>query len=172
MAKKKTAKTNKVLKTSVFYFSTRLPGWIRDRSKDEPTDGLTDKDLYNNMSATKIRNISCIFNKAGYTATPVTSMYAGVRDVGQGHAGHAMACPVVWTLKLSGHQSFHKKKKKEGRRKKKEEEKEEGKRQKRKKEKKRRKRKKEGREKKEKNADKVIEKVRQTDRDRQTEAEE
>ena len=27
------------------------------------------------------------------------------RDVGQGHAGHAMACPVVGTLKLLGHQS-------------------------------------------------------------------
>ena len=43
------------------------------------------------------------------------------RDVGQGHAGHAMACPVVGTLKLSGHQSLQKKKRKrgEGRRRKK-----------------------------------------------------
>ena len=49
------------------------------------------------------------------------------RDVGQGHAGHAMACPVVGTLKLSGHQSLQEKKEKEGRRKKKEEKKEEGK---------------------------------------------
>ena len=35
------------------------------------------------------------------------------RDVGQGHAGHAMACPVVGTLKLSGHQSLQEKKEKE-----------------------------------------------------------
>ena len=44
------------------------------------------------------------------------------RDVGQGHAGHAMACPVVGTLKLSGHQSLQEKKKRkrgEGRRRKK-----------------------------------------------------
>ena len=40
------------------------------------------------------------------------------RGVGQGHAGHAMACPVVGTLKLSGHQFLQEKKERERRRKK------------------------------------------------------
>ena len=39
---------------------------------------------------------------------------SGGRDVGQGHAGHAMACPDVGTLKLSGHQSHQEKKRKKG----------------------------------------------------------
>ena len=51
------------------------------------------------------------------------------RDVGQGHAGHAMACPVVGTLKLSGHQSREeeeKKRKKEKEKEKENDKKEEG----------------------------------------------
>ena len=49
------------------------------------------------------------------------SLYAHVnRDVGQGHAGHAMPCPVVGILKLSGHQSLQEKKsEKRGKRRKK-----------------------------------------------------
>ena len=59
----------------------------------------------------------------------------------EGHAGHAMACPVVGTLKLSGHQSLQQKKERkrgEGRKKKK---------------KKREKRKKKGKKKKRKTSD-------------------
>merc|ERR1712074_421532 len=59
----------------------------------------------------------------GYVCVRVCVCVSVCRDVGQGHAGHAMACPVVGTLKLSGHQSLQEKKEKEGRRKKKEEKK-------------------------------------------------
>ena len=31
-----------------------------------------------------------------------------VKGIGQGHAGHAMACPVVGTVKLLGHLCLHK----------------------------------------------------------------
>ena len=50
---------------------------------------------------------------------------ADSRGVGQGHAGHAMACPVVGTLKLSGHQSREEEEKEEEKEKEKEKEKEE-----------------------------------------------
>ena len=48
------------------------------------------------------------------------------RGVGQGHAGHAMACPVVGTPKLLGHQRRKKKKDEIKNKKVKKKEKEEG----------------------------------------------